>query len=657
MRHFYKFGAVFLLTLFWGYGICEGAVTLSSLFQKRSWDAMDEVYASKKNPTPMEHSLMANALRIRSKWAESVAILERHMASFPVEVRPYAEMTLLLGFEKLGKPAEALDLAARMGKNAPEDLKYYIAYAQYRLLKDSNADGTQKALVAMLKAAGTQDRKISALVRLIELPGNQSAYALQLLQEQPSNKAAYKVLSSSPKPWSAAANLAMGEHAYLQGDNKTAVSLLAAVPQNAAGWRKASYYRAYSLYRLKRYAEALKVWTPLAVSGNSYAESSVRRIATLAGVAEKANAVAVLRRVVKERKGKVQARAMFSLASLVAAPEAKKIEDGLIQAYPDSINTVKILWKRGWDAWNARQFQEAVRHWKRACAPGADATWEARILYWIGAAQSSAGQVKEAEKTYAALLRRHPLSFYSFLAHPGALKLLEGDPPELASKPSMLEEWGFVLYARLKMQRPGASAKELYRSIALSEWLGEEEGAYTQARQLTRFFASGTTLYRKGLECLYPRPFKKQVDAACKKYGVEGSFVWAVMRQESAFKPKATSWAGASGLMQLMPGTAKDEAKRIGLKKYDIYDVTDNVNMGTAHLAHLRKSFDREDWIMAAYNAGPGNARKWLADGRQDLGRDYWIEQVRFDETCDYVQRVSGNLEIYRLLYGDTSKP
>jgi soluble lytic murein transglycosylase len=69
-------------------------------------------------------------------------------------------------------------------------------------------------------------------------------------------------------------------------------------------------------------------------------------------------------------------------------------------------------------------------------------------------------------------------------------------------------------------------------------------------------------------------------------------------------------------------------------------------------LARLRKSFGREDWVMAAYNAGAGNAKKWLADGKQNLTADFWIEQVRFDETCDYVQKVSGNLAVYRLLYG-----
>jgi soluble lytic murein transglycosylase len=611
---------------------------------------MDEVYSARKAPTAVEHALMANALRIRNKWGEAVAILEEHAPSFPPEVKPYADMTLLLGYEKLGKYPEALRLAAQMEKNAPEELRYYIAYAQFRLLGDSDPDGTKKALNRMLETAETKDRKISTLARLIELPGDQGGNALKLLELQPTNKKAYDVLAARPKPWPPAAALAMGEHAYLKNDYKTAITLFSAIPQNTAGWRKAAYYRAYSLEKSKRYAEALNLWGTLALAGNGYAESSVRRIATLAGKAERANAVAVLRKVVKERKGKVQARAMYVLAGLLDAKEAKKIEDGLMRAYPDSINTVKILWKRGWESWNAQKLEDALRYWKRAYAPGLDAAWEPRVLYWIGAAQMSLGQVKEAEKTYSALVRGHPLSCYAFLAKPGAIGLLDGDPPALSSKPTLLEEWGFVYYAKLKMQRPKASAKELYRSIELSEWLGEEDGAYAQARLLTRYFVSGTTLYRKGLQRLYPRPFKKQVNAACEQYGVEDNFVWAVMRQESAFKPSATSWAGASGLMQLMPGTAKDEAKRIGLQKYDIYDVTDNVNMGTAHLARLSKSFERPEWIMAAYNAGSGNARKWLT-GKQDLAADFWIEQVRFDETCDYVQKVLGNLETYRLLY------
>jgi soluble lytic murein transglycosylase len=638
------------------------AASLTELFWKRSWAEMDRVYASGGNFSAAEHSLMANALRLRAKWAEAVSILEKHAASFPEAVRPYADMTLLLGFEKLGRYAEAAELAARMEKNAPDDLRHPLAYARFRLLESGSSDGNkplgeiEKALNGMLETAGTRAEKTAALERLIALPGDRRAQAIALLTLRPSDEAAGKLLSASPKPWGASQLLAMGEHAWLKNDYKTAIALLAGVPRNAEGGRKAAYYRAFALSRTKSRAEALNLWGGLALSGNAYAESSVRRVAALAGTAGKpgalrADASAVLRRVVKERKGRVQARAMLALlASGVPEEEAKELENALIQACPDWPETLKILWTRGWEAWNAKNLEEAVRCWTRARAPGVSAVSSARFLYWLASAQTSLG-AEEAEKTYAALASDHPLSIYTFLARPDAVRLLDGDPPELAADPSPLEQYGFVLYARIRARRPDAPPEELYRSSALSEWLGEPAEAYSQALPLTRILVSGTTLYRKGLERLYPRPFRKEVEAACEKYGVEDSFVWAVMRQESAFKTGAVSHAGAAGLMQLMPGTAKDEAKRMGLKGYKIHDAADNIAIGTAHLAHLRRSFEREDWIMAAYNAGGGNARKWLAEERRDLAADYWIEEVRFAETHDYVQKVSGNLETYRMLY------
>ena len=347
----------------------------------------------------------------------------------------------------------------------------------------------------------------------------------------------------------------------------------------------------------------------------------------------------------------VQTCALPILSGLVGDKRRTELEDRLIVGYPDTAYAFDVLWRRGWASLDGRRPDEAVRLWKQAYAPGVDGARKARILYWIAHAQRAAGKSAESERTLDTLARDHPLSLYTFLARPGTIRLLDGENPSLASKPGELELWGFVLYARLKLQAQGASARDLYRALKLARWLGFED-VYDQARRLTGLMTLGTTLYRSDLEALYPRPFRAQVEDACKTYGVEDHFVWAVMRQESAFKPRATSHVGASGLMQLMPGTAKGEAKRMGLKKYNIYNIKDNISMGTSHLSWLGRSFAREDWIMAAYNAGSGNARKWLGDGRDALEPDRWIEEVRFNETCDYVQKVSGNLAVYRMLYG-----
>ena len=631
----------------------DNATVMQGLFWRRAWAEMDRAYAS-GTPTVQDHALMANACRLRNKWADAVSILEAHGKSFPASVRPYADMTLVLGYEQLGRKKDALALAERLWKDAPQDLRYYVALAQHRLLKDSgDTKRIETALNRMLQNAGTNDRKIHALSRLVALPGNRAEQALKLLDLQPSNKRGAEVLARQKSP-TAAMNVALGVYAHLVGDNKGAVERLKSVPLGAAGGRKAAYHRAWSLSRLKQNNDALTLWGSLALNGNGYAESSVRRIANLAkdkGMREPC--LAALERIARERRGGVQARALLSLGGLLGKDQQKRkdaIDAQILQSFPNTKYAFNVLWRRGWTSINAGNAAEAARLWKQADAPGVNAYTRARILYWLSQAQRAAGQTGEADRTLALLKRKYPLTIYGLLTKQ-PLKIIDGENPALSLGPSELEQWGFVQYARLRLARPKATAKELYRALKLSRWLGLEE-SYSEARRLETLMSSSTTLYRSDLEALYPRAFRAQVEAAAKEYDVEAPFIWAIMRQESAFRPDARSHAGAAGLMQLMPGTAKGEAQRMGLKKYDILDVSDNIRMGTSHLAWLARSFARKEWIMAAYNAGSGNARKWMKNGGDRLALDRWIEAVRFDETCGYVQRVSANLEIYRMLYG-----
>ncbi len=137
---------------------------------------------------------------------------------------------------------------------------------------------------------------------------------------------------------------------------------------------------------------------------------------------------------------------------------------------------------------------------------------------------------------------------------------------------------------------------------------------------------------------------------------VERAMVLAIARQESAFEPGAISPAGARGLMQLMPATARETAKRAGLA-FDLNRLTAdpayNATLGTAHLGEL-VGYWRGSYILtfAAYNAGPGNVRRWIAaygDPRSP-GVDPvdWVERIPFNETRNYVQRVMENLQVYR---------
>ena len=130
----------------------------------------------------------------------------------------------------------------------------------------------------------------------------------------------------------------------------------------------------------------------------------------------------------------------------------------------------------------------------------------------------------------------------------------------------------------------------------------------------------------------------------------------AVMRQESGFVARAASGAGAHGLMQLLPGTARDAAKRAGVA-FDEHryfaDPQFNLQLGGAYLGQLLADLGGDMTLtLAAYNAGPGRVQQWLQlygdprRGQTDMAD--WVERIPFDETHDYVQRVSEALTVYR---------
>jgi soluble lytic murein transglycosylase len=138
---------------------------------------------------------------------------------------------------------------------------------------------------------------------------------------------------------------------------------------------------------------------------------------------------------------------------------------------------------------------------------------------------------------------------------------------------------------------------------------------------------------------------------------VEPAFVLGLIRQESAFNARAVSPAGAMGLMQLMPETAKQTAKQIKIGKFKESRLTEdpkfNVTLGRAYLDKMVDRFDGSYLLAtAAYNAGPSRVRQWIdtyGDPRDgDVDVVDWIETIPFDETRNYVQRVMENLQVYR---------
>jgi soluble lytic murein transglycosylase len=138
--------------------------------------------------------------------------------------------------------------------------------------------------------------------------------------------------------------------------------------------------------------------------------------------------------------------------------------------------------------------------------------------------------------------------------------------------------------------------------------------------------------------------------------GVETPLVLAIIRQESAFDVTATSPAGAQGLMQLMPGTARDVSAKLGIPYSPTSLIASpeyNVNLGSSYIREMLQRFEGSYILaLAAYNAGPSRVNQWIAsngDPRTSTEAAVdWIEMIPFSETRNYVQRCLENLQVYR---------
>jgi soluble lytic murein transglycosylase len=144
-------------------------------------------------------------------------------------------------------------------------------------------------------------------------------------------------------------------------------------------------------------------------------------------------------------------------------------------------------------------------------------------------------------------------------------------------------------------------------------------------------------------------PYRDLVEPQVKSQGLDMSWVYGLMRQESRFTIPARSSAGAQGLMQVMPATGRWVARKIGLDKFQttmLSDPNTNVLVGTSYMRLILEGLDNHPVLASAgYNAGPARARRWR-DGAPLEGAIY-VETIPFDETRDYVKKVMTNTVIY----------
>ncbi len=170
---------------------------------------------------------------------------------------------------------------------------------------------------------------------------------------------------------------------------------------------------------------------------------------------------------------------------------------------------------------------------------------------------------------------------------------------------------------------------------------------------LMQFVANseGSVLTEEHLRAIYPRPFYNEVSKWAKEYDLPEYIMYALIRSESFFKPLVISHAGAVGLSQLMPSTAKDIARALKISHYDITNPDTNVRFGSYYLSKMLKRFDGHLMpSMCSYNAGPVAVSRWLKKNTIKE-EDLFVETIPYNETRNYGKKLLATACIYGMLY------
>lgn len=317
--------------------------------------------------------------------------------------------------------------------------------------------------------------------------------------------------------------------------------------------------------------------------------------------------------------------------------------------------------------WYALEFlhdpKTAIVHFGHIAGLSTTALSLSRAEYWQARASADAGDTVGAAAHFRNAAA-YPTAFYGQLAiaRLGGRTLPLAQPaPASADVRARFESRELVqairhLTAIGESERTGVFYRALADTltdpseIALVARMAEENGLHTYALQVGKAAAA------RGLPVdvlAYPTA---AIPASAKLSNVEKPMVYAIARQESAFNANAVSGAGARGLLQMMPATAKETAKAVGLpysKARLTSDPSYNATLGAAHLASLVDRFGGSYVMMfAAYNAGGRRVDAWVnahgdpRDPKVDVVN--WIELIPFTETRNYVQRIMENMQVYR---------
>jgi soluble lytic murein transglycosylase len=425
--------------------------------------------------------------------------------------------------------------------------------------------------------------------------------------------------------------------------------------------------RADTLFRLRRYQESAIAYADLPQDD----EIEIEKARSHARSGDVPRAIRELESVGERARSALAPRANL-LAGLLAdgEDEPERAEAFFEKALRGRSRTVAAVagWRLGWSRYRAKRYAEAIEYFDRLIVDD-DSPATQRARYWRARALDQSGGAG-ADDAYRALAFEYPLSYYGFRAA-AHMRPAEGPDPEPIDPGSPRLAEPDLMRARILLE-----ADMLPEARAELELLYPRVRGLVDRLNLAQLYADSGDFYRPELLMVegyserlaglpapgdlevwwhaWPTPFVDLFrEVAESGIRVEAGLVYAVMREESGYRPEVVSVSGARGLLQIMPETGERLALRESLEEFspdDLFIPSINIRLGSAYLEQLMMQFDgRKSAAIASYNAGPEAVSGWLAAG--PFADDEWVEAIPYDQTREYVKRVLRSLHVYRALY------
>jgi len=456
----------------------------------------------------------------------------------------------------------------------------------------------------------------------------------------------------------------MNEEALEAYDRALAMGL----PDSEARWARKQ--RAHSLFRMRRYPEALAAFEALPQSG----DTPIWTARSLARADRVPESIAAFEKLAK-KSGPNQMRAHYFAALLLDGrdrdAEARAHFEILAKDPKGNCNKGAALWRLGWSDYRFGRHAEAARRFEALADTTSHPIDRLRPRYWQARALAKAGRSQEAEALLNEIAEEFPLAYYGWRARLATGREGVARPEHSISvgrsalPGSALERVRILMKAGLEEAGAQETAALTRRARGLDDRvelarLLTSAGDFNRAQRVI-VDAYSADLARgpiAGLEELWwyawPSAFEGLVDEATAGEGsVDPELVYSIMREESGYRPKVVSPVGARGLLQIMRETGArlaDRSGRPGFDPDDLFDPRTNIELGSFYLAELSAQFPTQlSASIASYNAGPHVVSDWVeGDRRPD---DEWVEAIPYSQTRSYVKRVMRSLQAYRLLY------